>query len=215
MIKVKKRVIILSVMLIIASLIYFSFVVIYGDPFKKENFKYEVSQYLNSNYKDLEWEIVSLNYSFKSKEFQANVATLTHDLTFSVYQYEGGIYDDYAAHLWEREIQKESYPLLVKLFKSPVKVTINVLGQVDTTSYSNIPNYSMFSKELADRTKITFTGDFKHNDNDKILQIIKWLMQSKYLADIEFRSNHFIVKIPFSDLKEIKQKNELNKYIVN
>ncbi|MNO02274.1 hypothetical protein D3C81_2226280 [compost metagenome] len=73
----------------------------------------------------------------------------------------------------------------------------------------------MFSKELADRTKITFTGDFKHNDNDKILQIIKWLMQSKYLADIEFRSNHFIVKIPFSDLKEIKQKNELNKYIVN
>lgn len=100
---------------------------------------------------------------------------------------------------------------------SPVTTVTNISGDQNRwgidTKY--IPSYSNWSDKVGQDTTIFITAPFSEKKRyTQVFEIIRWLKQNRYYAEIHFKSTDEKINFHISvkDMKEIKKVEDIKNY---
>jgi len=163
------------------------------------------------------WNIVSVDHSFKEGTF---TATIENDskVTFQVREnYNQHLYDNYVSSVWMTEIEVAATKKAQEMFGLQVEVVVNIEfnGKELIESINKIPEYQEVSDSLATKTTVAFIADFSEKElYNKCLEIVKWLVNKKYFATVDFSSTDykFYISIPSTEIENVKIADDIKRY---
>lgn len=164
----------------------------------------------------MEWDTLSIRYSFKEGSFYAVVTTAKDaNIVFLVDRDNNGqLEDNYVSANWKAEIMEDCLREVEELFEIQVLVFVDIhdTGKELVQNSTNIPHYSEVSRVLAPKTQITFKGDFTEKQLASIVKVTKWIVGKKYVSNVSFISDDMFIDIPYQSLGTIQTEADIDRF---
>ncbi|MCA1029588.1 hypothetical protein LCL95_00920 [Bacillus timonensis] len=208
-----------------AGFVYTSF---FGTPWGKYFTAKKLHAQVEEKY-DIQVEISDRYYNFKDGKYGARFTVLDGEykgLTFSGESYSSQtLYDYYPEAVWKKQLSDEVSPTLNQLFPNPEFIAIDGvygIGQ-DLQIEKDIPHFTEIESRFFIAVHLTKEWSEKTEAEtiEKTYRLVS-LLQEKDIQNVEVTiyfevlddSKHMnFINIPATELNNIKQKEDIKKYI--
>lgn len=212
--------------IILCAVIFIVYVLlsIYGSPIEKVKFSKECQRYLSEAYSE-EMKIIDIEYSFKTRQYLANVSLDNTDITFTVVKGKDKLSDNYFMEYWKHETCND-----ITEFVHSVYGADKGAGSLYFTQGSPISN-SEYKKEnkvpafcsVRDKFNTSIFGfvdiyeNFNMNNSaeeyKKIYQVTEYMFKKYLPKKINVRySDNTEFSIDIESFKQLKSEIDIQQY---